>query len=248
LVVLKPLMTAGCLASGAPGGLFTPTMSVGAVLGSLFGAAWLHVWPGAPASLYALLGAGAFLAAASKGPISSTVLLLELTRWIDPVMAPLMLAIASATLVARLIDARSIYSVGIHAGREAAEPKDPKTVAGADAAGSGKPTIISAASPYAAVLKRLLLNPDAPVYVVDENGRLVGEITAERAKKAEEFASPLEIAAAFDLATPVHALLQSQNPAEMEQRLRQQNAMLAPVVDAVDGALVGVAKRIKSEE
>ncbi|HVB88588.1 MAG TPA: chloride channel protein [Beijerinckiaceae bacterium] len=243
LVVLKPLMTASCLASGAPGGLFTPTMSVGGVLGALFGAAWLHVWPGAPMSLYALLGAGAFLAAASKGPISATVVVLELTRWIDPVMAPLMLAVALATLVARLIDARSIYSAGIHLGREAAEPEDPKLVAGHAARGADKPTVISASAPYAAVLKRLLKNPDAPLYVVDEKGALIGEISAERANIAEEFAAPLEIAAAYDLATPTNAIIDTHDAKNIEQKLHQQNAAQAPVIDAKDGGLVGVAKQ-----
>jgi CIC family chloride channel protein len=40
LFILKPLVTAGCLASGAPGGLFTPTLTTGALAGALFGTAW----------------------------------------------------------------------------------------------------------------------------------------------------------------------------------------------------------------
>jgi chloride channel protein, CIC family len=46
LVVLKPIVTAACLGSGAPGGLFTPTLTYGVLLGGLLGSAWTLLWPG----------------------------------------------------------------------------------------------------------------------------------------------------------------------------------------------------------
>ena len=46
LFALKPLVTALCLGSGASGGLFTPTLSTGAVLGGAAGLAWSLAWPG----------------------------------------------------------------------------------------------------------------------------------------------------------------------------------------------------------
>ena len=46
LAALKPLVTALCLGSGASGGLFTPTLSTGAVLGGAAGIAWSLAWPG----------------------------------------------------------------------------------------------------------------------------------------------------------------------------------------------------------
>ena len=49
LAALKPLVTALCLGSGASGGLFTPTLSTGAVLGGAAGIAWSLAWPGSPA-------------------------------------------------------------------------------------------------------------------------------------------------------------------------------------------------------
>lgn len=48
LSALKPLVTALCLGSGASGGLFTPTLSTGAVLGGFLGMAWSLAWPGSP--------------------------------------------------------------------------------------------------------------------------------------------------------------------------------------------------------
>ncbi len=76
LFLLKPLATSACLASGAPGGLFTPTLTCGAMLGGALGWAWTMLWPGAPIGSYAIIGAGAFLAAATQSPIAAIVLML----------------------------------------------------------------------------------------------------------------------------------------------------------------------------
>ena len=109
LVVLRPLATFACLGSGAPGGLFTPTLALGALLGGALGQAWLSVWPGAPKGLFALLGAGALLAATTQGPISALVLIMELTGRDRSFVAPLLLVVILATMVSRTIERRSIY-------------------------------------------------------------------------------------------------------------------------------------------
>jgi H+/Cl- antiporter ClcA len=110
LLVLKPLATAACLGSGAPGGLFTPTLALGALLGGACGHVWTLVWPGAAAGSYALLGGAAVLAAAMQGPLAAIVLVIELTRHAGPLMVPMVLAVAEATVVARMLGAPSIYS------------------------------------------------------------------------------------------------------------------------------------------
>lgn len=109
LLVLKPLATAACLGSGAPGGMFTPTLTLGALLGALLGHVWSAVWPGVPPGLFALVGAGAMLAATTQGPISAVVLMIELTGRDRSMLVPLLFAVLTATLVARTIDRRSIY-------------------------------------------------------------------------------------------------------------------------------------------
>lgn len=110
LLVLKPLATAGCITAGSPGGLFMPTFAVGCLFASLAGTAFGHLWPGSATDSYALIGGGAFLAASMQGPIAGTVLVLEMTRHSDPLMVPTLIAVAEATIVARLLGAHSIYS------------------------------------------------------------------------------------------------------------------------------------------
>jgi H+/Cl- antiporter ClcA len=118
LLVLKPLSTASCLGAGAPGGLFTPTLAVGTLLGSLGGRAWELLWPGAPLGTYAVVGGAAVLAASMQAPLAAIVLMLELTHRAEGLLVPILLAVVGATAVSRRMGAHSIYSARLTVGRE----------------------------------------------------------------------------------------------------------------------------------
>jgi chloride channel protein, CIC family len=109
LLLLKPAGTILCMRSGVPGGLFTPSLTFGALLGAVLGHAWSWFWPGVPPGLFALLGAGAVLAATTQGPISAVVLTMELTGRDRSFVLPLLLIVGISTLIARSIEDRSIY-------------------------------------------------------------------------------------------------------------------------------------------
>jgi chloride channel protein, CIC family len=110
LFLLKPLVTAMCLGSGASGGLFTPTLSTGAAFGAAVGIAWNLLWPGSPAGAYALVAAAALLGAAMQAPLASLALVLELTHSGFQIMVPMVAATVTATIVSRYIDGYSMYS------------------------------------------------------------------------------------------------------------------------------------------
>ncbi len=126
LLVLKPLVTAACLGSGAPGGLFTPTLAIGVLYGGLLGKAWSLLWGGAPLATYAIIGGAAVLAAAMQGPLAAIVLVLELTHHADALMVPILLAVAGATVVARVAGTPSIYSARLSSalGEDRGPPSD----------------------------------------------------------------------------------------------------------------------------
>lgn len=109
LLLLKPLATILCMRSGLPGGLFTPSLTFGALLGAALGHVWSMLWPGVPVGFFALLGAGAVLSATTQGPISAVVLMMELTDRDRSFILPLILIAAFSTLIARSIEHRSIY-------------------------------------------------------------------------------------------------------------------------------------------
>ena len=84
------------------------------MLGGLLGYPWSWLWPGVPAGLFAVLGAAAFLAATTQGPISAVVLMMELTGQARSFIVPMLLAVAIATLVARTVEPRSIYDARLN--------------------------------------------------------------------------------------------------------------------------------------
>jgi H+/Cl- antiporter ClcA len=109
LLLLKPIATILCMRSGVPGGLFTPSLTFGALLGAALGHAWTALWPGVLPGLFALLGAGAVLPATTQGPISAVVLMMELTGRDRSFILPLILIAALSALIARSVEHRSIY-------------------------------------------------------------------------------------------------------------------------------------------
>lgn len=119
LFALKPIVTALCLGSGVTGGLFTPTMSTGAILGALLGQLWVLAWPGSPVGAFAIVSATAAIGAAMQTPLAALALMIELTRTTDTLIVPMIAATVLATLVARYLDGYSIYSSRLPAGSSA---------------------------------------------------------------------------------------------------------------------------------
>jgi H+/Cl- antiporter ClcA len=101
LVILKPIATAACLAAGAIGGLLTPAVATGAVLGVFTGDLWNHVWPGTPVGDFALVGAAAVLAVTQRAPITATVLALEFVHGGLNVVGPMAIAVVLGMVTAR---------------------------------------------------------------------------------------------------------------------------------------------------
>ena len=109
LLLLKPAAIVLCMGSGVPGGLFTPSLTSGALLGSVLGYLWSFAFPKIPVGLCAFLGAGSVLSATTQGPISTVVLIMEMTGQGRAYILPLVLAVTVATMISRSIDPRSIY-------------------------------------------------------------------------------------------------------------------------------------------
>lgn len=105
LLVLKVAVTTGVLRAGAAGGLLTPGMTIGALLGVVLGGLWSLAWPtGAGEAAHALIGAIAFLAVSMRMPITAIVLGFELTRADADFALPVLAAVALSTATAHLCD------------------------------------------------------------------------------------------------------------------------------------------------
>jgi H+/Cl- antiporter ClcA len=106
LVLLKPLATAACLGSGARGGLLTPALATGAMLGASAGGLWVHLWPAGSIAGFALIGAAAVLAATQQAPLTALILVLELTHTGVQLLVPMAIAVTVAVGTERLLGGR----------------------------------------------------------------------------------------------------------------------------------------------
>ncbi len=126
LAILKMVATAMTLGSGGAGGVFAPAMVIGTMIGGAYGALVHTLWPGitAPVGAYALVGLGAFLAAAAHAPLTAMFLLFEITNSHEIVL-PILFASAIGTIIARVfyhesLDTEALVRKGIEikVGRE----------------------------------------------------------------------------------------------------------------------------------
>ncbi len=182
LVLLKPLASAATLGSGGSGGIFRPSLFLGALTGGLFGAAVHGLLPELTASsgAYATVGMAAVFAAVSHAPISAVLMLFEMTRDYD-IMLPLMTAVAVATFASQVLSRGSVYTIGLER-RGVLIDEDPgpasvmETLSVADAM-SPVPVAVSPETEAAEVMLALRGEPDGSALVMGDDGQLVGIIT-----------------------------------------------------------------------
>ena len=112
LLALKVVATSVTVGSGGSGGVFFPSLFMGAMAGSAFGTVVhellsnLTATPGA----YATVGMAALFAGSARAPLTSVLILVEMTNDFD-LMLPLLTAVATATVAAQLLSEGSIYSI-----------------------------------------------------------------------------------------------------------------------------------------
>jgi H+/Cl- antiporter ClcA/CBS domain-containing protein len=107
LLVIKLVMTAICLGSGLVGGIFAPAMFLGATLGTLYGQFLAAIIPTGMVNIaappaYAMVGMAAVLAGSARAPLTSILLLFELTRDYRIVL-PLMAAVGLSTWLMEIL-------------------------------------------------------------------------------------------------------------------------------------------------
>lgn len=111
LLLAKVLATLATVGSGAVGGVFTPTLFLGAGLGCVFGTALHELGQagGLPTGAFALVGMGSALAATTHSPLLAMILVFEISLNYS-LMPPLMLACVVSSLLARRLHRESIYT------------------------------------------------------------------------------------------------------------------------------------------
>ncbi len=112
LLLMKTVATCFTLGSGGSGGVFAPSLMLGAVTGNLFGMTLnlTGLFPAVQPENYALVGMAAVVAASSHAPMTAIMIVFEMTRNYQ-VMLPLMLAVTIALFISQLLCRDSIYTM-----------------------------------------------------------------------------------------------------------------------------------------
>lgn len=186
LLVGKVLATSLTIGIGGSGGVFAPSLFIGAMLGAAYGDSVHRLLPGTAGAVgaYALVGMGAVFAGASRAPITAAVILFELTGEYT-IILPLMLAVVLAALTSRLLSHDTIYTLKLR--RRGIDITTPGPRIGGKAIAmimEDPPDPLAAATELPDAVKRLNLPGHGVLPVVGSSGRFLGTVDACRAAQA----------------------------------------------------------------
>ncbi len=187
LLLAKIAATSLTIGSGGSGGVFAPSLFLGAMTGGVFGSLVHQAFPDATASsgAYALVTMGAVVAATTHAPITAIIMIFELTQTIT-IIPPLMAACVVSTLVASFLRRDSIYTLklrrrGVDLLAEQ-EPNVLKLLFVRDVI-DREPEVMAASAPFAQVLDLVVRSPHTGFFVVDERNRLLGAISLSELRR-----------------------------------------------------------------
>ena len=189
LLFAKVLAVSLTIGSGGSGGVFAPSLFLGASLGGAVGAV-VQVWfPGAaPPGAYALVGMGAVVAAATHAPITAIMILFELTTDYK-IILPLMISCIIGTLVMTRLHGDSIYTIKLRRrGVNIRDGQDVDLLRRIPVREVMRAEMATAApqDPLLPLLQRLYHGQENCVYVVDAEGRLTGVIALNQMRSVLE--------------------------------------------------------------
>ncbi len=248
LLAGKLLATALTLGSGGSGGIFAPSLYLGAMLGGLFGTAVHALWPQAtaPVGAYALVGMAAVFSSAARTPVMAVVIVFEMTGDYRMVM-PLLLATIVGTLLSQRLDADSIYAATLaRRGIRLRQGRDLDLLEGIPVreAMSTSVTAAEANWPAARMWQALVTSGQNALPVTDAAGRLQGIVTARDLEAAAERLKDRPATAADAAVTEVLVAHPDEPVSEALRRMGGRDLGQLPVVaEHDDGRLLGLLSR-----
>jgi chloride channel protein, CIC family len=248
LAAAKLIATGLTTGSGGAGGLFTPSLFVGALVGGAYGI-WMHsLWPevASPYGAYAAVGMAAVMAGTSHAPISSILILFEFTGNYDLIL-PLMVASITASLLARRLRRYSIYTEPLkNRGIELPWRMEEAVLAGLKAEDLSRPDpqILRPGDNYQTVVEKFFATHRQRLFVVGADGTLLGAVSLHDIKNTLDHPEMLTAVVAHDLMVPVDRKI------DKSERLHRATEYFAtsdferlPVVEDGDRFLGVLAKR-----
>jgi len=250
LLVLKLLATGITIGSGGSGGIFAPSLFLGAMTGGLVGTVAHQLFPEgniADSGAYALVGMGAVVAGATHAPITAILIIFELTSDYK-LIVPLMAACIITTLVTTRLQRESIYTMKlIRRGVDVFRGRDINVLRSLRVSDVMSQDLVKVREhePFGELLREITTHPHACFYVVDREDRLKGFIVLSELRRAlQELDVPFAPLLATDLAREdIRPLVPDQDLDTVMRIFSGKNREELPVV-AADGSgkLLGVVR------
>ena len=212
LLVAKFVATVCTVGAGTVGGVFTPTLFLGAGLGAAFGQA-LDLFDFAdktPTVAFALVGMGSVLAATTRSPLLAMILIFEISLKYE-LMPPLMIGCVVATLVSQKLHKASVYSAPLHRRGLVVDQESRRMGSATDRCigdvmvGPTSPIKETAALPE--ISEIFLRSPRNYLPVLSIDKRLVGVISLQDLKAHLNAGDELRAVIALDLMRPPETFL-----------------------------------------
>jgi CIC family chloride channel protein len=241
IFIFKILATAVTFGSGAVGGVFTPTLFIGASLGFLFGTGTQHLFTHLPVnpSAFALVGMAAFLAAATHAPIMAIVMIFEMTLDYQ-IILPLMLACVVGYYTSVSIEKRSIYAEALKRKGAGDYRKQLAELHVRDLM-KPQPLTISPTAGFAEIGEKFITTRFIYLFVADGRGRFVGAVSLHDIKNFLHTPELAKVVIAGDIlhdSFPV--LAPDASLTEALERFSQHDGERLPVVTEMNGqTLIG---------
>ena len=240
LVLLKVIATSITIGSGGSGGIFAPSLFLGACLGGFVGtivhalAPTLTASPGA----YALVGMGAVASGAMHAPITSILIIFELTNDYR-IILPLMITCIISVLITTRLKRDSIYSLKLsRRGINLFQGQEVNVLRSLPVSRVMKTDFeqIRAATPLRKLMDLTVSSPHSNFFVVNDQNRLVGMISIHDIRRIIYESDALEsILIAYDLMKPILHLTPTDTLDIVMKAFGEMNLDELPVVKGENG-------------
>lgn len=249
LVVLKVLATSLTLGSGNSGGIFAPSLFMGAVAGGAFGYLVHYLFPETTATpgAYALVGMAGMVAATTHAPITAMLIIFEMTSDYR-IILPLMLTVVISALVAGRLFKHSIYTIKLaKRGIDIRGGKDVNVLRSHQVRQimDTEFTTLACSAPLAEIFRRIEESDESYFVVVDTKGQLEGvlsfqDIRSVLSKQSLEFLVIAEDLVKRDTVT----IGADDNLERAHQLFNMKDLRMIPVVDSgQNNRVIGVVRR-----
>jgi CIC family chloride channel protein len=207
LFLAKLIATLATVGSGAVGGVFTPTLFLGASVGATFGLGLreLHAGTDLPIATFGVVGMGSMLAATTGSPLLAMIMIFEISLDYS-LMPPLMLGCVVSVLVARKLHPESIYTEPLRR-KGLTVPQDPNASEAATERTvsdlmRAPVTPMRETATLGEIANRFLTSANNFLPVVDAKGRLVGVVALQDLKEYLGSGDEVLGVIAYDLMRP----------------------------------------------